>query len=207
MPLRYLLCHTCWTWVAPSGLTCPLCHVMIDITQRDPDADELSRIFGQFVVRIATVHLEHSQLPNHGSLLGTSQGLLFLPFLRTLADGAFQAVTRPGPQWRGWWSWPFSSVRAFPVRRLIDRGETTAAIADEADLASLFLNAPGSQFVSCEQTSRLHVRGQQLSIARTRGPQWRCRLLSPPEEWRPAWRQLGDQTPLWRVLIPRSRND
>lgn len=202
--MRLVICHSCWNWVTPSGNTCPECHQVLDITRPDPTPAELAAIFGESIARLATVRLERRKLPSWGSLVGTTTGLLFVPFLQARADGGL-AAPNGGPRgWQNWTLWNFWRKPAFPAGRVLaELGHASLQASAGPDVVELFLDSPGSLFIPREQLLRLHVRGQRWSVARSRGSITQMQVLSPPDEWRPAWRQLTAATPAWQSIVPR----
>lgn len=197
--MRLLLCHHCWSWVAPSGVNCPDCHHLADITQPDPQAAQLACEFGDYVVRLSMIRVETRQLPAVGSLLGTTRGLMYLPFLEALEDGGLRSLADFARQRSLWSRWRFWQTPQFPAGRLL-AAAAEVSLPDEPDLVQRFLDAPGSWFVPRDCLLRIHVRGKNWALTRTRGPVLRFQMLSTPEEWRPAWRQLLAASPEWQRL-------
>ncbi len=210
--MRIVLCHDCWSWVPHSGASCPVCHRPIELSQPDPPVALLSMLLGGVVARLGGIELDRRELPRVGSLLGTTTGLLFLPQFETLQDGALLAAERRGQAARGWSMWPFRRRAPPPFGRLCAAalspemaagGATVSTEGDDSHLAESFLDAPGAWFVPREQVVRLHVRARIWSLSRVRGPTLRFTMGSPPEDWRPAWRQLLADTPAWQAIAPR----
>jgi hypothetical protein len=209
--MRIVLCHDCWSWVPHAGATCPVCHHPIELSRPDPPVARLALLLGEALVRLGGIELDRRELPRVGSLLGTTTGLLFLPQFETLPDGALLAAERRGPTTRGWTMWPFrrreapTFGRQFAAAMVRDSAEGPAVTtgSEESPLADSFLDAPGAWFVPREQVVRIHVRGRIWSLSRGRGPTLRFTMASPPEEWRPAWRQLLADTPAWAAIAPR----
>ncbi len=202
--MRLVICHACWSWVTPSGSTCPECHQPIDITRPDPSATEFAFVFGELVARLATVRIERRKLPAWGSLVGTTTGLMFVPFLQSRSDGSLAASHHQPRCWDAWSLWRFWRRPAFPAGRLLaESGHASFQTVDGPDLVETYLNAPGSLFVPRDHLLRWHARGQRWSLARTRGSTLHLQLQSSPEEWRPAWRQLLAAAPAWQAIVVR----
>ncbi len=197
--MRLVICHSCWTWMTPTGTSCSECHHFVDVTQPDPSNARLQEVFGRFVSRVATVRVERRELPATGSLVGTTQGLLFVPFLETLPDGGIHAPYDERGRGSVWSLWRFWQQPQLPGRRFA-AGSQVLTDAPEPDLVQAFLDSPGALFVARDQLLRLHLRGRCWSLARAQGPVLRITFLSPDEEWKPAWRQLSAVTPEWRAL-------
>lgn len=200
--MRFVICHACWSWVAPSGVTCPECQHPIDVTRPDPSVSEFATIFGEFVARIATVRMDRRKLPAWGSLVGTTTGVMFVPFLQPRVDGSLTASHHDSGRWDVWSVWRFWRRPAFPSGRMLaEKSHASLQTVDGVDLVETYLNAPGSLFVPRDQLLRWHTRGQRWSLARTRGGTLHFRIQSPPDEWRPAWRQLLSASSAWQGII------
>ncbi len=199
--MRLVLCHECWSWVGATGTTCTECHAVVDITMPDPAAAEMARHFGAGLVRMGSVRLDRRNFPPLGSLIGTTGGLLYVPFLRTLPDGGLVAH-EDGRSQRSLWNWwrstagSGSSEVAFALP--VEQGLSATA----AELVDAFLNAPGAIFLPRDHIHRLQLRGRMLMISRFRGSALHFSLRSRPEEWQLAWRQLARQEPAWQALLP-----
>lgn len=190
--MRIVACHTCWSWVAPSGAACPECLYPLDPLSPDPPRQTLIRTFGEFITRLSIVRLERTSLPRWGSLLGTSEGLLFLPYFSTHTDGSLVPL-QDESRWSQWRFWKSSPQPAFP--------HMPQWSADDWDVVQQFFDAPGSLFIPRDQILRFHLRTKVWAISRTFGSVVRLTPLSPTEEWQPAWRQLVAQHPSWQTWL------
>lgn len=179
--MRLLACHTCWSWVAPEGGTCPECLFPIDPFAADPARSVLQQTFGELVTRISVVRLDRTRLPGWGSLVGTTQGLMFLPYFTTYDDGALIPL-QAGSRWSCWQFWRSSHPSVFPTM-----GQESVG---DCDLVGVFFDTPGALFIPRSHIERMHLRLRQWSITRATGHVVRITPLSVPEEWQPAWRRL-----------------
>ena len=197
--MRIVICHGCWSWVLGTGTTCPECHQYLDVGQPDPPEPQFALEFGEYVSRLGTVKLERRQLPDMGSLVGTSAGLLFVPFLTVLPDGGLSAPERlsRGTSWSRWRWWGSTSASGPSFQALAQNRLEPAA----PELVRAFLDSPGAIFVPRSHLLRLEVRGNGWSLARTLGPTLQLTFRSSPEEWKPAWRQLTAACPDWHALV------
>jgi hypothetical protein len=199
--MRLVLCHECWSWIGATGMTCPDCHAAVDITVPDPAAADLASQFGAGIVRIGIVRLDRRNFPPLGSLIGTTRGLMYVPFLHVLPDGGL-APHEDSRSQRNLWNWWRSSPAsgAAEVTFALPAGPELSATALE--LVDAFLNAPGAIFLPRDHIHRLQLRGRMLMISRFRGATLNFSLRSRPEDWQLAWRQLARQEPPWKALLP-----
>lgn len=167
--------------------------------QPDPTAAQLACEFGDYVVRLSMIRLETRSLPAVGTWLGTTRGLMYIPFLETLEDSGLRSIADFARQRSLWTRWRFWQTPQFPTGRLL-AAAAEAPLPEEPDLVQRFLDAPGSLFVPRDHILRIHVRGKNWSLTRSRGSVLRFQMLSTPEEWRPAWRQLLQASPEWQRL-------
>jgi hypothetical protein len=191
--VKIVTCHRCWAWVPAQGEQCPECHHALHLDEADPSPVAMTQRFGEPICRIAAIRIDRRHLPPIGSLWGTSEGLLFLPELMALADGSL-ADALQGESAAGWNLW---SLWRRPNRgpRLTD--ESQGALADPV---AEFLDRPGAAFFAREEIVRLWNRGRNWTLQRSIGRTVRWTMLSPPEHWRPAWRQLFHTTAEWRCV-------
>jgi len=197
--MRIVLCHTCWSWVPLDGDQCPECHHAIDLSSPDPLPTALEEFFGTADWRLGTVRCERKQLPSEGTLLGTSEGLLFLPDLSSLPNGAIAAIERPAePFWQLPRWWPNWSRRAPTSMLAIPPGPERPSASSH--IGELFLESPGAVFVPREQLIRASLRGRSWIISRTIGSTLRFTSLDSADEARQMWREMLSHDPAWRQL-------
>jgi hypothetical protein len=184
--MRIVICHNCWSWVPLEGTRCPDCHRDIDLNEADPSPDELSALFGQPRWPLGRVRCERKPLPSVGWWLGATGGLMFLPELTALPNGALDADELPAaglwqmPRW-----WPFWTVRRS------GRAPTAPSWPlDVEELSQRFLKSPGAVFVPHRQLIRAALRGRTWTVSRTVGRTLRLTALSPADEIRHAWSEM-----------------
>uniref|UniRef100_A0A7C2JX11 Uncharacterized protein n=1 Tax=Schlesneria paludicola TaxID=360056 RepID=A0A7C2JX11_9PLAN len=194
--MKIVLCQQCWAWVPSQGEQCPECHQALDLDVPDPSPAQLAERLGEAVCRIAAVQLDRRKLPQRGRLWGTTAGLLFLPELMVLADGSLADPLEAGDS--GSWSW-FGLWRR-SNRRFSTSWEEDLPPAEPWDVAAAFLDRPGAAFFAREEIVRLWNRGRTWTLQRTIGRTVKWTMLSPPEVWRPAWRQLFQTAAEWRCV-------
>jgi hypothetical protein len=191
--VKIVTCHRCWAWVPAKGEQCPECHHGLVLEEADPAPEELARRFGEVVCRIGPIEFERRSLPASGTLWGTTEGLLFLPELMTLADGSL-ADALDDDSSRGWNWW---GLWRRPSRRPSAKDDVSSEIPDPA---MEFLNRPGAAFFARDEMVRLWNRGRTWSLQRSIGRTVKWTMLTPPEQWRPAWRQLFHTADEWRCV-------
>ena len=197
--MRIVLCHNCWCWVPVDGDRCPDCHRTVDLGDPDPSPAELEEMFGPVICELGAVRCERRKLPSVGHFLGVAGGLLFLPDVSVLPNGALEG--EDGPPERFWplsrW-WPLwgSRVTAAPLRRALCSKVTDG----HAGAGERFLNSPGAAFVPRDQLIRAALRGRVWTISRTLGRPLRLTALGNAEEARQAWHSLLSRDPVWRQL-------
>ncbi|MDZ4687076.1 MAG: hypothetical protein SH850_18525 [Planctomycetaceae bacterium] len=194
--MKIVTCHRCWAWVPAQGEQCPECQHALNLNEADPSPAELTQRFGALVCRIAAVQIERRHLPQVGTLWGTSEGLLFVPELMTLADGSLADALEDGSSsgWNWWRLWRRPSQRR--PTDWSDGRETTELV----DIVAEFLNHPGAVFFARQEIVRLWNRGRTWTLQRSIGRTVKWTMLSPPEQWRPAWRQLFQTADEWRCV-------
>lgn len=202
--MRLVICHACWRWIYHLGTQCPHCHSEVHLHEPDPVPAQMARIFGEFVARLAVAQVEKATLPSVGSVLGTTEGLLFIPFLQTRDDGSLTAARREGLRRSNWWTWLLRKEIPPSPQWGQPQGTSSRADAEEIDLASLFLNAPGAWFIDRRSLRRQAIQGQHWTVTRSLGATVTLQVLSSPEEWRSAWRQLVAAGHDWGSLVPAS---
>jgi hypothetical protein len=198
--MRIVLCHNCWSWVPLDSDPCPECHRAIDLNEPDPTAAQLDERFGVAHWRLGTVRCERKQLPSVGQLIGTTAGLIFLPDLNALPNGAVQPVERRAERfWQrpAWWSLWGRQAPAVP--------QLHESFVELGNLGERFLSAPGALFVPREQLIRAALCGRSWTISRTVGSTLRFTALSTADEARQAWREMLNRDPAWRELAASGR--
>lgn len=197
--MRFVLCHSCWSWVTSSDARCENCRAAVLLEEPDPQLEALETRLGGNPLRLALVRVERSRLPAVGTLLGTTTGLLFLPYLTQQPSGAVTGVGDAEPRsWfrpTGWTLWGLWQQSAEPAERI-----TAAAPAGDVcgSLAEQFLNSPGAVFYPLESLIRVAIRGGTWTISRTVGRTVQLSVLQPADDWQAAWRQLSASSPSWR---------
>jgi len=190
--MRIVACHTCWSWVVPQGGACPDCLFPVDPLAPDPAPPILQHTFGEFVTRLSVVRIERPLLPGWGALIGTTEGLLFLPFLTSQSDGALVPL-QDESRWSMWQFWRSPTPSRFPV--------PDDPLPGDCDVVHEFFEAPGSLFIPRSHLVRFQLRSRQWAIARSLGNVVKFTPLSPPEEWQPAWRRLIADHAGWRTFV------
>lgn len=197
--MRIVLCHNCWSWVSLDADQCPDCHRPVDLSEPDPAVIELEEFFGPVICRLGRVRCERRKLPFVGELLGVGGGLMFLPHISSLPNGALGSdESPPEPFWQISRWWPLWGGRAAAVS--IHPEWIIAPAVENASVAEQFLNAPGAMFVPREQLIRAALRGRVWTISRTLGRTLRLTALDSADEARLAWRTLLSRDPAWRAL-------
>lgn len=149
-----VLCQHCFTWVEPHSEMCPECRVEVILDLPDPNRDTLAEILGTPLMVLGPVRVERPALPSYGELVGTNEGVLFLPRLHRRLNGAWEEVS--SVRLPGWW--PFGGDLKSPrfldwLRRPLSvrfDTETTSDEAMEPGMASLvdrLMDSPGAFFV------------------------------------------------------------
>jgi hypothetical protein len=194
--MRIVLCHHCWSWVPLEVEACPDCQQLVDLGEPDPLVTALDALFGQVAGRLATVRCERRQLPSLGALWGVGGGLLFLPELSQLPNGALAGPEEPTERF-----WPLPRLWPLWGRKT---PSTTSRVANHSeppsDLGERFLDSPGAVFVPRNHLIRAGLRGRTWTISRTVGRTQRFTILDSAEQARQAWRELLLRDPAWRPL-------
>jgi hypothetical protein len=194
--MRIVLCHNCWSWVQLEGDQCPDCHRAMDLSEPDPSSAELDALLGSLVCRLAKVRCDRRKLPSVGELVAVTEGLLFLPEVTPLPNGALEAEEHPSSSF-----WPISNWWSNWGRRLpaVDPPRPDVLI-DAAPLAEQFLNAPGAVFVPRRHLIRAALRGRVWTISRSVGRTLRFTATDPAEDARRSWQSMLTRDPAWRKL-------
>lgn len=196
--MRIVLCHNCWSWVQLDGDRCPDCHQGVDLSDPDPSPAELDELFGLVLCRLASVRCDRRKLPSVGVLWGVAEGLLFLPELTLLPNGAMLAEESPAAHfWEiaRWWSpWGRRAASSTTCELHAD------AVTDFAAVSERFLNAPGAVFVPRAHLIRASLRGRAWTISRSIGRTLRFTTIDSVEDARQSWREMLTRDPAWRQL-------
>ncbi len=196
--MRAILCHVCWTWVFPSGTQCPECHHSLDWDEPDPPAAEMGALVGPVLVRLAAVRWERRRLPQTGWLWGTTNGLLFWPFLERQASGAW-AETSLGNDRRGWSF--FSRWRSTAALPAWSESAPTGSLQETgAALGERYYDTPGAALFRRDDLISLQLRGNTLTLSRTIGRTLKLSLLTPREATLQHWPLLAQEAPAWQAL-------
>lgn len=192
--MKIVACHRCWAWVPAQGEQCPECHHALPMEEADPLPSEMTQRFGAMVCRIGAIQIDRRHLPTTGTLWGTTEGLLFLPELMTLADGSLADVLDDDSAsgWKWWSLW-----RRPPKRR---RSVEQEVSGDCPDPVGEFLDRPGAVFFARDEIVRLWNRSRNWTLQRSVGRTVHWTMLSPPDQWRPAWQQLFHTADEWRCV-------
>ena len=148
-----VLCQRCISWVEPLSERCPECGDEVVLERPDPDPDALATVVGMPLMLLGTVRVERQSLPSYGELIGTDEGLLFLPQLNRRLNGAWEEVsTSRTSRW-----WPFRGDINSP--RFLDwlrrpssvkpgtESPTSQALAPQrTSLADRLMESPGAFF-------------------------------------------------------------
>lgn len=168
-----VFCERCFTWVEPTSDFCPECGTEVQLDRPDPDLEDLALKLGRQLTVLGPVRVDRQGLPNYGYLVGTTQGLLFLPRLNRRINGAWEGVT---PQrCPGWW--PFGNDTGSPgflkwLRKpfgIQDQIEGSSEPHLEQDLESLarrVMDSPGAFFVERRAMRGMTVRRRTVKIER-----------------------------------------
>ena len=105
-----VFCQQCFAWIEPQSELCPDCACPVDLNQPDPDLGTLARIMGTPLMILGAARVERSSLPSFGELIGTTEGVVFLPRLHRRLNGAWEGVASTRlPRW-----WPFRGDHTSP---------------------------------------------------------------------------------------------
>lgn len=195
-----VVCPHCLTWAEPHADCCTECGVAVDVDAPDAEDATLTQRLGEPLAELGPVRLERHGWPSLGTLVGTTEGLLFIPRLKSRPNGAIEAIDEDSLAAASWLAiWLASWLRA-PAG---SSSPSTRPDDDSSGLRSsreLLFDSPGALFVQRTTIHRALI-------------QWGClRLLRPPSKsitFAPAstcqtirqlMRPLGDSV-AWRNLI------
>ena len=167
-----VFCQYCVTWVEPFSTLCPECGAEVQLDQPDPDISDLTMRLGRQLMVLGPVCVERHGLPNYGYLIGTTQGILFLPRLHRRINGAWEGVT--SQRLPGWW--PFRGDMKSPrflswlrkpfIARHVDNQSEPVMEQDSGSLASRLMDSPGAFFVEHRTIQVLAGRRRTVKIER-----------------------------------------
>lgn len=168
-----VLCHRCFAWIETHSDLCPECGVDVLLDCPDPDQGELATALGRAISVIGPIRVDRRALPSFGYLVGTSDGILFLPRLHRRLNGAWEGVTSQNlPAW-----WPFrgdcNSPRFLnwlrnPFGVSIHNAPVTESLpeAEIGSLAERLLDSPGSFFLDLRTIQSVSSRRRRVKIDR-----------------------------------------
>ena len=170
-----VFCRQCFAWVEPHGEMCPDCGMLVILDQPDLDQESLAKIIGNPLIFLGPVRVERPRLPNYGDLLGTSEGLLFVPRLHRRLNGAWEEVA--SNRIPGWW--PFRGeqsanrfldwLRRPSTARLSDpkKGESVEASPLSGSLSERLMDSPGGFFMERRFIRGMTCRRKTVRIERS----------------------------------------
>ena len=154
---------------------CPECGFGINLDQPDLERDTLAKVLGTPLMLHGSVRVERPELPSYGELIGTSQGILFLPRLHRRLNGAWEAVASTRlPVW-----WPFRGDQASPrflewlrhplgVKIPGDAGHepVVESAPNELSLVDRLMESPGAFFVEHRLIQTVTSRKRTVKLNR-----------------------------------------
>ena len=169
-----VFCRYCFTWVEPHSQMCPECSAEIVLDDHDLDRDVLSEILGKPLSVLGCVRIDRPGLPNLGELIGTTEGVLFLPRLHRRLNGAWEGVE--SSRLPGWW--PFRGDQTSP--RFLEwlkhplgiKVEPISAVdpvpqPDRVSLAERLMESPGGFFAELRWIESITSRRRTVKLNRT----------------------------------------
>lgn len=164
-----VVCSHCLTWVEPHADRCTECGVAVDIDAPDPDEDMLVQRLGDPLLELGPVRLDRRGWPSLGSLVATTEGLLFLPEFAQRANGAIEPRVEEPDSSTTWsarlsysWWWPQQSqITPTNEASVADSGEGMSR-----SVSQRLFDAPGGLFVARDSIQRLLARWNHLQIER-----------------------------------------
>ena len=176
-----VFCRQCFAWVEPHAELCPDCGMLVILDQPDLDQESLAKIIGNPLIFLGPVRVERPRLPNYGDLLGTSEGLLFVPRLHRRLNGAWEGVS--SNRLPGWW--PFRGEQS--ANRFLDwlrrpsgarlpdpkkEGSSEAfplsgSLSDSGSLSERLMDSPGGFFMERRFIRGMTCRRKTVRIERS----------------------------------------
>lgn len=168
-----VFCQYCSAWVEPFSTLCPECGTEVQLDQPDPDIGDLTVRLGRQLMVLGPVCVERHGLPNYGYLIGTTQGILFLPRLHRRINGAWEGVT--SQRLPGWW--PFRGDmksprflswlrKPFIAQGHADEKSLPVLELNSGSLANRLMDSPGAFFVEHRTIHGLVGRRRTVKIER-----------------------------------------
>lgn len=168
-----VLCQSCVSWIEPHAEMCPECGAEVVLDRPDPDPTALAEILGNPLMVLGPVRVERQVLPSYGHLIGTTEGVLFLPRLHRRINGAWEGVT--SQRLPGWW--PFRGELASPKFLKWLRhpfagtvsGQNKLEPISEQDLESLadrLMDSPGAFFIEQRLIRAVTPRRRTIKLDR-----------------------------------------
>ena len=168
-----VLCHRCFTWGETHSDLCPECGADVCLELPDLDRDRMAEILGRPLVVIGPLQVDRQGLPNYGYLIGTTEGVLFLPRLHRRTNGAWEGMTSQRlPSW-----WPFRGDHSSPrflnwLQRPFGGAAHSEMISkkfsvQEIDsLVDRLMDSPGAFFVGLRDIHSITARWQRVKLDR-----------------------------------------
>jgi hypothetical protein len=198
-----VLCPHCLTWVGTHVDHCTECGVTVNDEDDDPSIDLLTERLGTWLVELGPVKLARRGWPGRGSLVATTEGLLFVPEFTTQPNGALEAVAEEPPVGATrvahlfhWWSLP-------PWRRpIVDETQTPPQSRFDPirPPVDVIFDTPGALFVQRTAIKRISLQWGKAQIERRPSRSVTFASLSNGPSMRSMLRRLIDFPP-WRPLV------
>lgn len=152
---------------------CSECGADIDLDRPDPAISDLAEMLGRPLAVLCPVRIERQELPSSGCLVGTSEGVLFLPRMQKRINGALEPVT--SQRTSSWW--PFHGDVTSPgffhwLRRQFGASSPASpasAMINDPDMESLadrLLDSPGAFFIQRRSIRTITTRWRSVKIDR-----------------------------------------
>lgn len=198
-----VICPYCLTWIEPHAQSCTECGCTVNVDDPDPGQDELAVRMGDSLRELGPVRLLRRGWPSCGRLIGTTEGLLFVPQFVKQPNGSLEAVTDDVPENSSrvanvlhWWSLP-------PWRRPVEVDTPLPASADTDDPRSpveMLVDSPGAFFIRREAIQRVTVRWGRIQIERRPARSVALAQVPGGPSPRDALKQMIE-FPTWRAVI------
>ena len=195
-----VVCSHCLTWAEPQADCCTECGVVVDIDAPDAEDARLTQRLGEPLVELGLVRLERRGWPSLGTLVGTTEGLLFVPRLKSRPNGAIEAIdedSRAAASSLAIW---LSSWRRFPAASSspsTQPGEDSSGLRPPREM---LFDSPGALFVQRTTIRRALIQWGCLRLVRPPSKSVTFAPVSTSYTIRQLMRPLGDFV-AWRNLI------
>ena len=192
-----VVCPHCLTWVEPSADCCTECGVAVDVDA--PDAKEVTLRLGESLMELGPVRLERRDWPSLGTLVGTTEGLLFVPQLKSRSNGAVETIdgdSHAAASWLAIWlaSWRrVTVVSSSPAPSM----ENSAGLRPAHEM---LFDSPGALFVQRTSIRRALIQWGCLRLVRPPSKSVTFTPISTSQTIRQLMRPLGEAA-AWRNLI------